>query len=171
MKTGIYRAFSSLLIISVLMVFSFPNIAGAERVINIMEGKHAPNFALKDLGGHTVKLSEYRGKTVLLLFMTTWIKGCWEMIPRMKEFYSLYGSKGLIALNIDIMESKKRAERFAIKHGIPYPTLLDEEGEISRMYDVHSVPIMVLIDGEGRIICWGDCPSLDKLLKKQFKLK
>jgi peroxiredoxin len=135
-----------------------------------MEGIQAPNFTLEDLNGHDVRLSDYKRRPVLLLFMTTWIRGCWEMIPHMKESYSLYKAKGLVLFNIDISESKKRAERFAKELNIPYPTLLDEDGEVSRMFGVFSVPVMVLINEDGRIICW-DCSSLDKLLEKQFKVK
>jgi len=88
----------------------------------------------------------------------------------MTDRYSLYNPTGLVLFNIEISESKKKAARFPKELNIPYPTLLDEDGEVSRMFGVFSVPVMVLINEDGQIICW-DCSSLDKLLEKQFKVK
>jgi peroxiredoxin len=56
------------------------------------------------------------------------------MIPDMKEMYSHYNTRGLVVLNIDIMESKKRAVHFSNKHSIPYPTLLDDDGIVALKY-------------------------------------
>lgn len=158
------------LVCCLLLVFHFPNAARGEQSPDVMKGDEADKFTLEDLNGHNVSLGDYKGKTVLLLFMTTWIRDCWKMIPHMKEIYAHYDSKGLAIFNIDIMESRKRAAHFSKEHDIPYPTLLDEDGKISLKYGVFSVPVVVLINGEGRIICW-NCSSLDKLLEKQFEVK
>jgi peroxiredoxin len=158
------------LICSLLFVFSFPNTARGEQNLNAIKGDQADNFTLPDLNGHNVSLSDYKGRTVILFFMTTWIRDCWKLIPHLKEIYAHYESKGLAILNIDIRESRKRAVHFSKEHDIPYPTLLDEDGKLSLKYGVLSVPVVVLINGEGRIICW-NCSSLDKLLEKQFEMK
>ena len=158
------------LICSLLFVFSFPNAARGEQNPGVVESDQASNFTMEDLNGNNVRMSDYKGRTVLFLFMTTWIHDCWKVIPHMKEIYSLYNSKGLVLFNVDIMESKKKAERFAKEHSVPYPTLLDKDGEVSRVWGVMSVPLVVLINSEGRIICW-NCSSLDKILENQFGMK
>ena len=170
MKATVQRLVHFFLICSLLFVLSFPNSARGDQIRGVTKGDQADNFTLQDLNGHNVSLSDYNGRTVILLFMTTWIRDCWKMIPHMKEMYTHYGSKGLAIFNIDIMESRKRAAHFSKEHDIPYPTLLDEDGKLSLKYGVLSVPVVVLINGEGRIICW-NCSSLDKLLEKQFEMK
>ncbi|HVO64892.1 MAG TPA: redoxin domain-containing protein [Syntrophales bacterium] len=170
MKVSLKQLILFFLICGMIYCLSFPAYSRGEKSYNVMEGDQAPNFSLKDLNGHNVRLSDYKGRPVLLLFMTTWIRGCWEMIPHMKEFHSLYSKKGLALFNIDIQESQKRAEQFAKEKVIPYPTLLDKDGETRSKFGVFSVPVMILINSEGRIICW-DCPDLSKLLEKQFRIK
>ena len=161
------------LVCCLLLVLHFPNAAWGERILEVTEGDQAYSFTLQDLNGHKVRLSDYKGKTVLLFFMTTWIRDCEKMIPDLKEMYSHYGSKGLVVLNIDVSESRKRAARFSREHDIPYQTLLDNDGKVALKYGVFGVPVVVLINGEGRIICW-DCPSVEKLnnlLEQQFERK
>lgn len=170
MKTPFQWLIHFFLICSVLFVFSFPNAAGGGQGPGVVESDHAPDFTTEDLNGNNIRMSDYKGRTVLLFFMTTWIQDCWKVIPHMKEIYSLYNSKGLVLFNVDIMESKKKAERFAKEHSVPYPTLLDKDGEVSRVWGVMSVPLVVLINSEGRIICW-NCSSLDTILEKQFGIK
>jgi len=156
-----------------LLAIHLPSAARGERVLEVTEGDQAFNFTLQDLNGHKVRLSDHKGKTVLLFFMTTWIRDCETMIPDLKEIYSNYGSKGLVVFNIDVSESRKSAASFSKEHGIPYQTLLDNDEKVRLKYGVFSVPVVVLINGEGRIICW-DCPSVEKLnnlLEKQFERK
>ncbi len=57
---------------------------------------------------------------------------------------------------------------YSQKHSLPYPTLLDQEGTISKSYGVLGVPVKVVIDRDGRIICW-NCRSLDNLLENNLK--
>ena len=109
MKAPFHWLVRFFLIYSLILVFSFPNTAWGEQIPDVTEDFQAPDFTLEDLNGHNVRLSDYKGRPVLLLFMTTWISGCWKMIPHMKESYSLYKAKGLVLFNIDISESKKKA--------------------------------------------------------------
>jgi peroxiredoxin len=130
----------------------------------------APDFTLKDLDGRNVRLSDYKGKTIVLYFMATWCPECRSTIPQLKEIYSSYNEKGLVLLSIDVMESKEKVAAFSRKHNIPYSTLLDEDGTVYRSYGVGGVPLKALIDRSGRIICW-NCRSFDDLLAKQFEIK
>ena len=168
MKTASLRFFGVVLVIGIFSFFSFAGILEGTENVNIQEDDHAPNFTLEDLNGNIFNLSDYKGKPVLLLFMTSWIRGTWKMIPHMKEYYSLYNQKGLILFNIDVMESKRKADIFAREQIVPYPTLLDEDGEISRKFGIVGVPMMILINKEGKIIC-RDCPSPEKFIEKQLK--
>jgi peroxiredoxin len=127
----------------------------------------APAFVLKDLKGNDVKLSDYRGKIVLLVFGTTWCPYCRAEIPRLKEIYSRYRGKGLEIVNIDIQESEEKVSSFTTKHKIPYKVLLDKTGGVARAYKVRGVPTKILVGKDGTILC-RECRSVDILLEKQF---
>jgi len=128
---------------------------------------YATDFILKDLNTKDIKLSDYKGKVILLNFMTTWCPNCLASIPRLKAMHARYFEKGLIILNIDIQETPRIVVAYSKKHSLPYSTLLDPEGTISKSYGVLGVPVMVLIDRDGRIICW-NCRSLDNLMESKF---
>ena len=129
---------------------------------------YAADFTLKDLNGKDVKLSDYKGRPIFLIFMTTWCRDCFASIPSLKAIYNRYHEKGLVMLSIDIQETHAKVAAYSKKHSLPYPVLLDPEGSLSRKYGVGGVPVKALIDRSGRIICW-NCRSLEELLEKQFE--
>jgi peroxiredoxin len=144
------------------------NNAHSEQVIHVEQNSDlASDFTLHDLGSREIKLSDYKGKPILLYFMTTWCRDCRATISSLKSVYSMYHEKGLVILNIDVLESMQRVKAFVEKNAVPYPVLLDEDGSVSRIYGVVGVPVMALINRDGRIICW-NCGSWNKMIEKQF---
>ncbi|MBN1665057.1 MAG: redoxin domain-containing protein [Deltaproteobacteria bacterium] len=128
----------------------------------------APDFVLNDLKGRKFKLSDYKGKPVLIIFSTTWCAYCRSEIPHFKSIYSTYGPKGLVVINIDIEESKEKVARFAARYQLPYRVLLDEDGSVSDAYRVMGVPSMTLIDKKGKLFCLY-CRNMEPLLDKLFE--
>ena len=68
------------------------------------ERKPAPDFALQDATGKTVKIEDYRGKVVLLDFWATWCTGCKKEIPWFSEFQTTYGEKGFAVVGVSLDE-------------------------------------------------------------------
>ena len=127
----------------------------------------APDFSLKDLAGKTYKLSNQRGKSVLLFFGTTWCPSCRQQLPLYKELYNKYKDRGLEVIYINIMESRTKVARFVKANALPFRILLDDNAEVANNYAVIGVPTIVLIGKEGKIIkaahSLGELP-LQKLL-------
>ena len=170
MKKALRWLFSFILVSSIIIFFFIPNVAQGEEITKTQDDDRASDFTLKDLDGRNVRLSDYKGKIILLYFMATWCPECRGTIPQLKEIYSLYNAKGLVLLNINVMESREKASAFSKKYSLPFPTLLDGDGKVYQSYGVVGVPVKALIDRNGRIICW-NCRTLDKLLEKQFEMK
>jgi peroxiredoxin len=141
---------------------------GDHAVLAGADDDHASDFTLKDSNGNTVRFRDYKGRTALLYFMTTWCPECREAIPHLKDIHARYSGKGLVFYGVSVLEDKEKVVAYAKKRGLSYPILLDDDGKVAKEYGVVGVPVMVLINGEGRIICW-NCRSIDKLLEKQFK--
>ena len=131
------------------------------------EGK-ARDFVLKDLSGKKFSLSEQRGKSVLIIFGTTWCPTCRSEIPRYKYFHETYAPRGLVVVYIDIQESQDKVSRFAEKYQLPYRVLLDEKGLVAEAYQIVGVPTMLLIDQDGALIS-RQYQAIDGLLKTLFK--
>src|SRR6516162_3786104 len=89
-----------------------------------VRGKVAPDFDLVSLDGERVKLSDYRGKAVLLNFWATWCSPCKVEMPWFVDLQKKYGTDGLVILGIamDDTETPKIAQ-FASEMGVNYPVL------------------------------------------------
>jgi peroxiredoxin len=131
----------------------------------------APDFVLTDLNGRKFRLSDFRGKKpVLIIFSATWCTFCTAEIPHFKSLYTTYTKQGLEIVNIDIQESKDKVAKFTAKHGLPYRVVLDEDGDVSGIYDIRGVPSMVLVDQNGNIIC-RQCQRVEPLIETLLKKK
>ncbi len=128
----------------------------------------APDFVLEDLQGAEVRLSDYNGRDVLLVFGATWCRYCRAEIPRLKEMYSKYGEKGFDIINIYIQESYEKVSLFVDKHDINYKVVLDRDGNVARRYGIRGVPTHCLVSREGMILCMA-CRYVDILLDMLFE--
>lgn len=115
-----------------------------------MVGKAAPDFALPDLSGKTVRFSETRGKPVLLEFWATWCKDCREVLPHLDRVYREYGPKGLAVVTVSVDTKQDAVKPFLEKHGYAFPVLLDD-GKMRERYAVQRIPTLYLIDRKGTV--------------------
>jgi peroxiredoxin len=117
------------------------------------EGHLAPDFALKTLDGKTVRLSELRGKKVVLInFWATWCPPCRSEMPTMQQIYTDYKGKGfeILAINIE-RDSKEEILEFMKELRLTFPVLLDPDMKVTRTYRLIGLPVSMLIDRQGII--------------------
>ena len=113
----------------------------------------APDFALPTLAGGTVRLSEYRGRPVLLNFWASWCKPCRAEMTDLIAAHNAHRGDGLavLAINLTDQERTKDVRRFVDELQMPFPVLLDEKGKVRRRYALVGVPTSVFIDAQGLI--------------------
>ena len=117
------------------------------------EGHLAPDFALKTLDGKTVRLSDLRGKKVVLInFWATWCPPCRSEMPTMQQIYTEYKGKGfeILAINIE-PDSKDEIRDFMKELRLTFPVLLDSDMKVTRTYRLIGLPVSMLIDRQGII--------------------
>jgi peroxiredoxin len=113
--------------------------------------KAAPEFSLKDSSGTTARLSEYRGKVVVLDFWATWCTGCKKEIPWFSEFQRQYAKEGLAVVGVSMDEKGWPAVKpFLAEHAVPYRMLLGNEST-AKSYGIEGMPDTFLIDRQGRV--------------------
>ena len=114
--------------------------------------KSAPDFSLKDVNGKPVKLSDYKGKVVLLNFWATWCGPCKIEIPWFKEFETTYKNQGFAVLGVAMDDDGWEAVKpYIIEKQVNYRVVVGTE-QVSVLYgDVESLPTTFVIDREGRI--------------------
>jgi len=116
------------------------------------ERKLAPDFTLKDSTGATVKLSDYRGKIVLLNFWATWCGPCKIEIPWFVEFEQSYKDRKFAVLGISLDDDGwESVKPYLETHKINYRVMVGTDA-LSQMYGgVDSLPTTFVLDREGRI--------------------
>ena len=129
-----------------------PEQAVRAAVKDAKERKVAPNFSLKDVNGQVVKLSDYKGKVVLLNFWATWCGPCKIEIPWFKEFETSYKNQGFAVLGVAMDDDGWEAVKpYLADKAVNYRVVVGNE-QVSMLYgDVESLPTTFVIDREGRI--------------------
>jgi len=126
---------------------------GPTRLVGNVRGVPAPDFDLLTLDGQKVKLSDYRGKAVLLNFWATWCPPCKIEMPWFVDLQNRYGKDGLVVLGVamDDSEASKIAE-FTHEMGVNYPVLLGTDKVSDDYGDVQYLPTTFYIDRNGMIV-------------------
>jgi peroxiredoxin len=144
-------AFLTVAIVQAMDKQAEPEIISQETVAmeGLKVGSKAPDFELKTLTGETVKLSELKGKKVMLNFWATWCPPCKAEMPAMEQFHKEAGDEVVIlAVNIDPHLDVKK---FVDENGITFSIPLDEEDKVNEVYQILSIPTTYFIDTKGNI--------------------
>lgn len=114
-------------------------------------GKEAPDFALKDLAGNVVRLSNLKGKPVLVNFWATWCPPCKEEMPAIEKAYQKYRDLGWVFLGLDMKEDAATVSKFVKDGKYSWTFLLDSDGHAAASYLVTGVPESYLVDRNGLV--------------------
>jgi cytochrome c biogenesis protein CcmG, thiol:disulfide interchange protein DsbE len=112
-------------------------------------GSLANDFQLEDTKGNTLRLSDQRGKVVVLNYWATWCIPCIEEMPMFEAYSTQYPKFTMIG--IDQAENRDKVAPFIERMGITYPIVLDLNAKVSDLYKVFMLPTTLFIDQEGMI--------------------
>lgn len=115
----------------------------------------APDFQLTDITtDKPFKLSEQKGKVVLMDFWATWCGPCRMAIPHLIELHREYKGKGFTVAGVSLDQQGEAVVRpFYKSWNMNYPVMVDQMGEVARLYGgIRSIPTALLIDKQGRVI-------------------
>ncbi len=145
-----------------------------EAKVNMVEGKPAPAFTLKNEKGEDVSLSDFRGKWVVIDFWGTWCGWCIKGFPDMKEAYEKHKGDKFEIIGIACKDTQEKWLAGLEEYQLPWVNLINQEAlneDVSVKYAVEGYPTKIIINPEGEIakIVVGEDPifytELEKLLK------
>lgn len=118
-----------------------------------LKGQLAPDFTLQSLDGRSVRLSDFRGKAVLLNFWATWCQPCKIEMPWFVDLQKQYGPQGLQVLGVAMDDaSPDDISKFAKNMGVNYPILIGKESVGDAYGGVQFLPATFYIARDGKVI-------------------
>ncbi len=145
--------FAVAVIAAAMLFFGFHAARRSGSTAIIMKASSAPDFTLESLDGKSVRLSDLRGKAVLLNFWATWCGPCKIETPWLVELQNQYGSQGLQVIGVAMDDSgKEDIAKFAKDMGVNYPVLLGKEAVGDAYGGVPALPESFFIGRDGKIV-------------------
>jgi peroxiredoxin len=136
-----------------------------EAVKPVSVGHTAPDFSLLDIDGKPVKLSDYKGKYLMLDFWASWCVPCRQENPNVVKQYAEYKDKGLNILGISLDENKGDWAKAVAADKISWR----QDGPTEKLFKIEAIPSNYIIDPKGIIIAKNVTGSdLEVFLKKTF---
>jgi thiol-disulfide isomerase/thioredoxin len=120
--------------------------------VGLREGEVAPDFEFSDFEGKRQRLSQYRGRAVVLNFWATWCPPCRAELPDLQAVLESHPAGDLVVLGVNAGESYARAARYLSDIDVRLTAFAyDPEGAIVRRYSLPGMPVTYFIDRDGRI--------------------
>lgn len=121
----------------------------------LAKGETAPDFELTTIDGETARLSDYKGKKVILNFWATWCPPCRAEMPDMQNYYeeqALDENVEILAVNLTTEDrGLDKITAFIEEFSLTFPVPMDTEGKIGELYQAATIPTSYMIDTDGRV--------------------
>ena len=137
------------LLAAVLAVLIVTACSGGSRDLSIA----APDFILPAVDGAMVRLSDYKGKVIIIDFWTTWCAPCQEQVPILTKLHKSYSEKGLVILGISLdVEGLEVLGPYVHENMVPYKVLMSDDRVNRAFGGIATIPTLYIVDREGRLV-------------------
>ena len=117
----------------------------------------APDFTVYDIDGNPHKLSDFRGKPVILNFWASWCGPCQMEMPDFQDFFETHKEEIhflMVNLTDGAQETVESASAFITEQGYTFPVYYDTDIDAAMQYGVSAVPVTYFLDAEGFFVAW-----------------
>lgn len=112
----------------------------------------APDTEIADLNGTRHKLSDYRGKPVIVNFWATWCPPCRAELPSMNRAWAKVKDEGIIMLAVNVGETEETISHFNVDYPIDFTILLDQAGMYAPEWKIGGMPTTFIVDSNGLVV-------------------
>lgn len=138
-------------VMACLLLLSAALPAGA---VNLFPGDSAPDFTLPDIDGNAVTLAGFRGKTVLIVFWSTWCSRCSEELTFLRDNFGGQEDVAVLLVNQDSekMVTRERIAEMRDRLSLPFPVIVDSGLVLWDRFGINALPTSVVVGKDGRVI-------------------
>ena len=147
------------LIASLLISYSSSSISAeksekpkTETLTRVPGSPAAPDFNLEDQNGNFVKLSDHKGKVVIVNFWATWCPPCRKEMPSMQRAWEVLRADDIEMLAINVGEDSDVIFAFTAEYPVEFPLLMDKTSSVTRQWRVRGLPSTYVVDPDGKIV-------------------
>ena len=115
-------------------------------------GQSVPDFDLMADDGSRVRLSDFRGKMLVINFWATWCPPCVAEMPSLDSFQQMFAGRGVEVLAISVDDDENAYRSFLAQHKLRLKTARDPEKKVSALYGTFKYPESYITDREGRLV-------------------
>lgn len=119
-------------------------------------GRQVPEFALPTISGaepgSRIDLEDYRGRVVLLDFWASWCPPCRTQAPIMDRVARRFEDQGVSVIGVNTGDEPDAALAFIEQAGLTYPSVVDLDGSVSRVFGASQLPTLVVVDPQGKVV-------------------
>ena len=108
-----------------------------------------------DFSGRPVRLTDFKGKIVLLNFWATWCPDCVKEMPAMQKLHLKLKGKDFVMAAVNMKESRVRVQAFYKKHQLTFAGFLDLSGKAASRMAVRAIPTTFILDRDGAVLAMG----------------
>jgi peroxiredoxin len=119
--------------------------------LSLWTGGPPPMLELKDLDGRLHRLSDYRGRVVLINFWATWCAPCRDEMPSIQELKRKLSGRPFVVLAVNLDEPESRIRNFLTQVKVDFTVLLDPERQVAKAWQARVLPASFVIGPDGRI--------------------
>lgn len=132
---------SGLLALVVVLAFASARDVGRDPIGEVDPGiERATAFSLPTLEGGEISIADYANGPVFIYFWASWCAPCEREAPLIQELWAEYEALGYTFIGVNILDSEREAQRFVEHHGLTFPSLFDDEGNVYLDFGVNGVP-------------------------------
>ena len=124
------------------------------KLLGVFVGGDAPEFEAPTLDDAKIRLSDFRGKVVLIDFWATWCTPCVAELPNVKKAYERFAGDGFVVISVSFDKDGATAKKYANKNGLTWPQVWikgADKSPLAKLYGVSGIPATFLIGPDGKV--------------------
>ena len=149
------RFFSLLLLLSLPLFLQSSGVFAAMNIHTLTKvagNPDAPDFNLEDQDGNFMKMSDFKGKVVIINFWATWCPPCRKEMPSMQRAWEKLKQEGIVMLAINVGEDSDQIFAFTAEYPVEFPLLMDRDSSVVRQWNVRGLPTTYIVNPAGKIV-------------------